>query len=79
MASDAVIDDLYVRQASLCESVAQDGVGKSAEEALEAWIESRKAAVSRTDQLLAELRAVGKLELASLTVASHQFAGLTER
>jgi glutamate dehydrogenase len=79
MASDAVIDDLYVRQASLCESVAQDGVGKPAEEALEAWIESRKAAVLRTDQLLAELRAVGKLELASLTVASHQFAGLTER
>ncbi|HVI52733.1 MAG TPA: NAD-glutamate dehydrogenase domain-containing protein [Candidatus Sulfotelmatobacter sp.] len=79
MASDAVIDDLYVRQAALCESVAQEAPGVAAEEALAAWIENRKAAVARTDQLLAELRAVGKLELASLTVASHQFRGLTER
>ena len=79
LAGDAVIDDLYVRQAALTESILQEAEGKTPEEALEAWIETRKGAVSRTDQLVAELRALGKLELASLTVASHQFAGLTER
>lgn len=75
LATDAVIDDLYGRQAALTASIAAVGSG---EEALTAWIEARRQAVQRTDQLLGELKTAGKLDLATLIVASHQFRGLTE-
>lgn len=78
LAGEAVIDDLYGRQADLTASVAAQAGGLSAEDALAAWIEARRPAVDRADQLLAELKAAGKLDLATLVVASHQFRGLTE-
>ncbi|MDR3441064.1 NAD-glutamate dehydrogenase [Telmatospirillum sp.] len=78
LAGEAVIDDLYGRQADLTASVAGQAGDLSAEEALAAWIEMRRPAVERADQLLAELKTAGKLDLATLVVASHQFSGLTE-
>jgi glutamate dehydrogenase len=78
LAGEAVIDDLYARQADLTAGVASLADGLSAEAALAAWIDSRRPAVERADQLLAELKSAGKLDLATLVVASHQFRGLTE-
>jgi glutamate dehydrogenase len=78
LATDAVIDDLYGRHAALTASVAAVAGDRPAEEALAAWIEERRPAVERTDQLLGELKTVGKLDLATLVVAAHQFRGLTD-
>ena len=77
-ATDAVIDDLYERQAAITTAVATECENCSIEDGLAKWIDNRRTAVDRTDQLLAELKAVGKLDLAALIVASHQFRGLTE-
>jgi len=79
MAIDAVIDDLYVLQAALTETITQAQAGQDASEALAAWIEGRRTAVERVDQLTGELKAAGKLDLAPLIVAGHQFRALTER
>ncbi|HIJ37831.1 MAG TPA: NAD-glutamate dehydrogenase, partial [Rhodospirillaceae bacterium] len=76
LAVDAVIDDLYARQADLTASVAGSAGHLAADEAMAAWIEQRRGAVERADQLLGELKAAGKLDLATLVVASHQFRGL---
>ncbi len=79
LAIDAVIDDLYARQAALTANVAAaNGDDLPAEEVLAAWIDNRRAAVERAEQLLGELKTAGKLDLATLVVASHQFRGLSE-
>jgi glutamate dehydrogenase len=78
LAGEAVIDDLYSRQADLTASVAAMAGDLDAEAALTAWIDVRRPAVERADQLLTELKTAGKLDLATLVVASHQFSGLTE-
>jgi glutamate dehydrogenase len=78
LATDAVIDDLYGRQAALTASVAAVAGDRPAEEALASWIEMRRPAVERADQLLGELKTVGKLDLPTLVVAAHQFRGLSE-
>jgi glutamate dehydrogenase len=78
LAADAIIDDLYTRQAALTASVAASAGEMSVEDGLTGWIDNRRPAVDRADQLLGELKAAGKLDLATLIVASHQFRGLTE-
>ncbi|PKU23543.1 NAD-glutamate dehydrogenase [Telmatospirillum siberiense] len=78
MAGEAVIDDLYVRQAELTASVAAMAGDLDAEAALAAWAESRRAAVERADQLLVELKGATRLDLSTLVVASHQFQALIE-
>jgi glutamate dehydrogenase len=79
LATDAVIDDLYVRHAQLCEAVATATGDLPAEDALAAWIDARRSAVERADLLLGEIKAAGKLDLATLIVATHQFGGMMER
>ena len=78
LAGEAVIDDLYGRQADLTASVAGQAGDLPAEEALARWIDVRRSAVERVDQLLGELKAAGKIDLATLVVASHQFRGLID-
>ncbi len=78
LAIDAVIDDLYTRQAELTASVAAQCGELPAEDALTQWIDSRRQAVERADQLLGELKTAGQLDLATLIVASHQYRGLAE-
>jgi glutamate dehydrogenase len=78
LAGDAVIDDLHGHQADLTASIATMLDPRSPDEALVAWIDMRRPAIERIDQLLAELKAAPKLDLSSLVVASHQFANLAE-
>lgn len=68
MAVGAVIDDLHALQRELTIRIAQaDGGADDAQTAIAGWIEANRPAVERTDQLLAELRAVGTADLAILT------------
>jgi glutamate dehydrogenase len=78
LAGEAVIDDLYARQADLTASVAGLSGDLPPEEALARWIDGRRPAVERVDQLLGELKAAGQLDLATLVVASHQFGAMIE-
>ncbi len=78
LAIDAVIDDLYARQAALTGNVAAAAGDLPADEALASWIDNRRGAVERAEQLLGELKTTGKLDLATLVVASHQFRALSE-
>jgi glutamate dehydrogenase len=78
LAIDAVIEDLYGRQAEVTASVAQGVADVPAEEALAQWIDGRRGAMERADQLLGELKSAGRLDLATLIVASHHFRGLAD-
>jgi len=51
LAGEAVIDDLYVRQADMTASVAALAGGRDAEAALGAWIDGRRPAVERIDPI----------------------------
>ncbi len=79
LATDAVIEDLYLRQAAMTESIARETGGIDADQALAVWSDSRGSAITRADQLMGELKAAGMLDLAVLTVASHQFRALTDK
>ncbi|MBW7852394.1 MAG: NAD-glutamate dehydrogenase [Rhodospirillales bacterium] len=79
MAVGAVIDDLHALQRELTIRIAQaDGGADDAQTAIAGWIEANRPAVERTDQLLAELRAVGTADLAILTVANRQLRSLAD-
>jgi len=69
-AAAAVLDDLYGHQATLARRVLAD----SGE--LNKWVESRKPAVERVDQLLTEMRAAPAVDLAMLAVANRRFGEL---
>ncbi len=79
LATDAVIEDLYLRQAAMTESIARENGSADADQALAAWSDNRGSAIARADQLMGELKAAGMLDLAVLTVASHQFRALTDK
>ncbi|MBL8692012.1 MAG: NAD-glutamate dehydrogenase [Rhodospirillaceae bacterium] len=69
-AAAAVLDDLYGHQASLARRVLAD----SGE--LMTWVEGRKPAVERIDQVLTEMRAAPAVDLAMLAVANRRFGEL---
>jgi glutamate dehydrogenase len=69
-AAAAVLDDLYGHQATLARRVLADSgeLGK--------WVEGRKPAVDRIDQVLTEMRAAPAVDLAMLAVANRRFGEL---
>ena len=69
-AAAAVLDDLYGHQATLARRVLAD----SGE--LKTWVEGRRPAVERVDQLLTEMRAAPAVDLAMLAVANRRFGEL---
>ncbi|MBF0333680.1 MAG: NAD-glutamate dehydrogenase [Alphaproteobacteria bacterium] len=81
LAASAVIEELYGHQRELTLDVV-NGHGSApdyaADRAIEAWVERRRPAVERAEQLLAELKAAGRPDLAILTVANRQLRSLTE-
>jgi len=76
MAIDAVIDDLYVHQAQLTGTIVQSSGSTGPEEALAAWADQRKQAVTRVERLLGEMRSIGSVDLATLVVAGNHLRGL---
>ena len=70
----AIIDDLYVQQRALTSSVIEangDGDG-AVDGVVNGWIDANRAAVGRNEQLLADLRKSGAVDIAMLTVANRQ-------
>ncbi len=81
MALAAIVDESYNHQSQLTTRVFDmAGSGKLNQRAasglIELWLESHDGAVSRSHQLIDELRGVGQVDLAMLTVANAQFRSL---
>jgi glutamate dehydrogenase len=76
----AIIDDLYGHQRELTAAVLAESKGKNqkAAEAIEAWRGTRGVTVQRIDQLFADLRQVGKVELSMLAVANRALRSVME-
>jgi len=84
----AVIDDLFSVQGKLTSRVVQETSAPAGSGSLpawgqtsspvEAWLSSRPVAVSKVDQMLAEVRSASTVDLAMLTVVSRQLRALTE-
>lgn len=74
LAVAAIIEELYRDQRELAD-VMLSAVGPRADasEAVAAWTGTIAPAVERADQLIGELRAMGTIDLAMLTVAARQF------
>jgi len=77
LAVTAIMDDLFSQQGELTARVLA-GVrkGVDANRALDAWVEGRRPLVTRTEQLLAELKSVGTPDLAMLAVANRQLKSM---
>ena len=78
----AIIDDLYGHQRDLTSAVlasAKEAGGTlDAAGAIEAWRSKRTVPVQRIDQLFADLRQVGKIELSMLAVANRALRSVME-
>jgi glutamate dehydrogenase len=75
----AIIDDLYGHQRDLTAAVLAESKGKkNAAAAIEAWRTARGVPVQRIDQLFADLRQVGKVELSMLAVANRALRSVME-
>ncbi len=77
LAVSAIVEDLYGHQCALTARVL-DGTGNGVppERLLDAWAETRRPQVARTEQLLAELQSVAAPDLAMLAVANQQLKSL---
>jgi len=78
----AIIDDLYGHQRELTGAVLAEAKARGgslvAAEAIEAWRAARAVAAQRIDQLFADLRQVGKIELSMLAVANRALRSVME-
>jgi glutamate dehydrogenase len=78
----AIIDDLYGHQRDLTAAVLAEakahGGDLQPEAAIEAWRGARAVSVQRIDQLFADLRQVGKIELSMLAVANRALRSVME-
>jgi glutamate dehydrogenase len=73
----AIIEDLYGHQRDLTTTILAGEQSKhTGPEAIEAWRSTRGAALTRADALFADLRQVGKLDLAMLAVANRTLRSL---
>ena len=87
-AAAALVRDLFTQQGAMALRVLRpaavaagpggDGGPAGAEAAGEAWLARNRGAVERIERLLDELRAAPEVDLARLTVASHQLRQLAE-
>ena len=76
-AVSATLDDLFSHQSALTRSVLEfQREERPVRAVIEAWAWQRRAAVIRTDQLLAELQAVGSPDFAMLAVANRQLKSM---
>jgi glutamate dehydrogenase len=76
-AAAALVRDLFTQQGAMALGVLRPAAA-GAEAAGEAWLARNRGAVERIERLLDELRAAPEVDLARLTVASHQLRQLAE-
>ena len=78
LAITAIVDDLYGHQSDLTRRVIEAaGDDEVDDTAIDAWAESRRSLVSRTEQLLAELQSVANPNLSMLAVANRQLKSMS--
>ena len=77
LAVGAIIDDFYGHQSDLTTRVLEtQAAGGNGTDAVEAWAHNRQALVTRTEQLVTELRSAGTPDLAMLAVANRQLKSM---
>ncbi|MBL8706965.1 MAG: NAD-glutamate dehydrogenase, partial [Rhodospirillales bacterium] len=82
LAFRSLLDEIDSIQCSLAASViaAQESAGAGADgdpaAAIEAWVQTRQAPVKRADDVIADIKATGRLDLAMLAVAARQLRAL---
>jgi glutamate dehydrogenase len=76
LAVTAVIDDLFGHQSELTQRVLRNAGNGAAESVIDEWAEARRPLVARTQQLLAELQAMGTPDFAMLAVANRQLKSM---
>ena len=74
----AIIDDLNTHQRDLTTAVLANDLALTGEKAIDGWKAGRTAALPRAEALFADLRQVGKLELAMLAVANRTLRSLLD-
>ncbi len=81
LAVGSMIEDLYGLQMTLASRVlgSSDGPDRDASEAIEAWVADNQDAVSRTEQMLAEMWAGDTPDFPMLAVASRQLRTLADQ
>ncbi len=77
LAVASLIEEFYAHQAAITSEIVAKGNG-APDQAIPAWIESKRTAVERTEQLLSELWANEGTDLSMIAVASRQLRSLAE-
>jgi len=78
LAFRSLLDEIDAIQSSLAASVIASGGAESDDPgpAIAAWSEARKAPAKRADDIIADIKATGRLDLAMLAVAARQLRAL---
>ncbi len=77
LAVTAIVDDLYGHQSELTSRMLDgNSSAAAAESAIDDWSDERRPMVTRTEQLLLELRAAGTPDFAMLAVANRQLKSM---
>lgn len=77
LAFRSLLDEIDSIQCSLAANVIASGGGEGdPATAIEAWVQTRKAPVKRADDVIADIKATGRLDLAMLAVAARQLRAL---
>ncbi|HEX9981660.1 MAG TPA: NAD-glutamate dehydrogenase [Thermoanaerobaculia bacterium] len=74
----SLIDDLFSYQSELASRVMREGDGARGGDPVEKWLAARARVVERVDATMNDLRGSAAVDLAMLTVASHQLRALVE-
>ncbi len=72
----SLVDDLYDHQRDLTNAVLRDADGQAGQAAVNLWESRHGTAVQRSNQMIADFRASGGIDIAKLAIVSHHIRGL---
>ena len=71
LATTAIVEDLYGQQRALATRVIAAADGAAGEDAVTAWADHNRAAVLRANDLIAEFKSQGRMDIARLAIANR--------
>ena len=71
LATTAIVEDLYGQQRALATRVIEAADGAVGDEAVAAWADRNRAAVQRANDLIAEFKSQGPIDIARLAIANR--------
>ena len=71
LATTAIVEDLYGQQRALATRVIAAADGAAGDEAVAAWADHNRAAVQRANDLIAEFKSQGRIDIARLAIANR--------